>query len=187
MIYIALLRGVNVGGKNPLNMKRLKLSLESSGYAWVETYINSGNILFSDTEKTPSALEKEIEDILQMDFGLNIPVVVRSLEAIRALIKALPESWRNDQEMKCDVIFLWNTCSHEMIRQIVEPKPEIDTVLYLDGAILWAVERKLATKSGLARIVGTSVYRQVTIRNVNTLRNVYHIMCTMENKLKVEA
>lgn len=182
MVYTALLRGVNVGGKNLLNMKHLKVSLESRGYLGVETYINSGNIVFSDGRDALSVIEAEIEDIIQSDFGLKIPVVVRSIKTIQSMMEALPEKWRNDKEMKCDVLFLLGHCTHAMIIQVAEPKPEIDTVITLEGAMLWAVERQLAAKSGLSKIVGTAVYRQVTIRNVNTLRNIYNRMCQLEDK-----
>lgn len=63
MNYVALLRGVNVGGKNKVSMSELKVCFEDLGYQNVSTYINSGNILFTSS-KSAAALAKEIEATL---------------------------------------------------------------------------------------------------------------------------
>ncbi len=55
-------------------------------------------------------------------------------------------------------------------------KPNIDTVKYVPGAILWSIDKINATKSGMSKIVGSKLYQQVTIRNVNTVRKIYKLM-----------
>ena len=78
--------------------------------------------------------------------------------------------------MKCDVLFLWDEVDGETLLRELEIKPNIDTVIYAPGAVLWAVDKCNATKSGLLKFVGTSPYKKTTVRNVNTTRKIYAIM-----------
>lgn len=72
--YIALLRGVNISGKNKVPMAELKLGFESLGFTDVRTWLNSGNVVFSSEETEPAALTGQIEGMIQRRFGLEIPV-----------------------------------------------------------------------------------------------------------------
>lgn len=78
--------------------------------------------------------------------------------------------------MKSDVMFLWDEIDHASLLEKLVIKPNIDTVKYVPGALLWAVEKKQYSKSGLSKLVGTQVYKQMTIRNVNTARKIYELM-----------
>jgi uncharacterized protein (DUF1697 family) len=68
-LFVALLRGVNVGGKNMISMKSLKESFERLGFTQVSTYINSGNIIFTTKETDPRKLEKKIEQMLSKEYS----------------------------------------------------------------------------------------------------------------------
>src|SRR5215510_1140707 len=78
-LFVALLRGVNVGGNNMISMSSLKKSFEATGFTHVSTYINSGNIIFTTKEKDARKLEKRIEQMLSKEYALGSKVVVRSL------------------------------------------------------------------------------------------------------------
>ncbi len=82
--YIALLRGVNVGGKNKISMPELKLAFEEIGFLDVITYINSGNIIFSSNTQDKSKLIRKSESIIEDKFKLSIPVT-RSLNMKRLI------------------------------------------------------------------------------------------------------
>lgn len=176
MVYIALLRGINVGGNNKIDMKLLKHTFEQAGMINVVTYINTGNIIFSYKGPSKTELSSILEKAIHGDFGLQIKVVVRSADDIRRIINAIPDTWKNDKDMKSDVMFLWDEVDDESILKNLIIKPNIDTVKYVPGAILWSVDKKNVTKSGLTKIVGTKLYKQVTVRNVNTARKVYELM-----------
>lgn len=79
-MYVALLRGINVGGKNKVSMKELKLILEEKGYQHVQTYLNSGNILFDSESGEETVLKTELEQILFEHFHLEIPLVLLTSE-----------------------------------------------------------------------------------------------------------
>ncbi len=103
-------------------------------------------------------------------------MVVRSIEDIRKIINAIPDEWKNDKEMKSDVLFLWDGIDDESVLENFVIKPDIDTVKYVPGTILWSVDKKNVTKSGMSKIVGSKLYKQVTIGNVNTARKIYILM-----------
>lgn len=176
MVYIALLRGINVGGKNKIDMKLLKQTFERVGMNEVVTYINTGNIIFSNNGLSKIELSAILEESIHADFGLQIRVVVRSLEDVRGIINAIPETWTNDKDMKSDVMFLWDEIDDESVLEKLVIKSGIDTVKYSPGAILWSVGRENVTKSGMSKIIGSKIYKQVTVRNVNTARKIYELM-----------
>ncbi|MFT4416201.1 DUF1697 domain-containing protein [Fredinandcohnia humi] len=176
MVYIALLRGINVGGKNKIDMKLLKKTFERVGMNDVVTYINTGNIIFSYKDTSKTELSSILEEAIHHDFGLQIKVVVRSVDDVRGIINAIPGTWKNDNDMKSDVMFLWDEIDDESVLESLVIKPNIDMVIYVPGAILWSVDKKNVTKSGMSKIIGTKLYKQVTVRNVNTARKIYELM-----------
>jgi uncharacterized protein (DUF1697 family) len=175
MIYVALLRGINVGGKNKVEMARLKTSFEAIGLSDVRTYINSGNILFS-SDKKPAVITTDIEAAIEKDFGFHVHVLLRDSTNIQALAKAVPLTQVNDTVMKTDIMFLWEDVDRKNVLQELTIKPGIDNVKYLPGAIIWNVKRDDASRSGLMKIIGTPLYKRMTIRNVNTLRKLVELM-----------
>jgi len=181
MVYVALLRGINVGGNNKIDMKQLKQTFERVGMKDVVTYINTGNIIFSNEGLTKTELSRILEGAIQDDFGLQIKVVVRSIDDIQGIIAAIPDTWKNDQDMKSDVMFLWDEVDDESVLENLVIKPTIDTVKYVPGAILWSVDKSTLTKSGMSKLIGTKLYKQVTVRNVNTARKIYELMQTQNS------
>ena len=83
MVYIALLRGINVGGKNKIDMKLLKQMFERVGMNDVVTYINTGNIIFSYEGLSKIELSAILEEAIHNDFKLKIKVVIRSIDDVR--------------------------------------------------------------------------------------------------------
>lgn len=175
MKYVALLRGINVGGKNKVEMTPLKIVFEALGASNVVTYINSGNVIF-DSDETPKKLVKAIEKKIEQAFGFHVHVVLKSKPQIEKINQTLPASWTNSGDQKTDVMFLWEEVDHQDTLKRLTIKPDIDRVKYVTGAILWNVDRDKVTKSGLLKIVGTDFYKKMTIRNANTLRKIHELM-----------
>jgi len=175
MVYVALLRGINVGGNNKVDMKKLKAIFESLGYANVVTYINSGNIVFEESSKEKDVIIREIEDAIKRNFQIDIRVLVKSFEDIRLICNQLPDAWVKSEVMRTDVMFLWDDFDRPEILQQLKMSP-LDNVKYAPGAVLWNVEYKDYTKSGISKLIGTEIFRNMTVRNVNTVRKLYQIM-----------
>lgn len=176
MIYVALLRGINVGGNNKIDMKQLKAAFEQAGMQHVVTYINTGNIIFRNQELNKDELSALLEKTILEHFGLSIKVLIRSMDDYRKVIDSLPETWTNDQTMKSDVLFLWDDIDEEAVLDKLDIRPEYDRVIYAPGAVLWSVDRENAAKSGMHKIIGTKIYSRVTVRNVNTTRKIFELM-----------
>lgn len=176
MIYVALLRGINVGGNNKIDMKQLKATFERIGMSKVVTYINTGNIIFEQNGLSQLELVELIERGIAEDFHLNIKVVIRSMDQYAEMMKAIPAEWRNDTSMKSDIMFLWEDVDNEAVLEQLKIKPSIDTAYYVPGAIIWSVARENVTKSGMSAIIGTAIYKKITVRNVNTTRKIFELM-----------
>lgn len=175
MIYVALLRGINVGGNNKVEMKKLKITFETLGFTNVVTYINSGNIIFEDNTKKNNEIINEIESSIKTDFGLNIKVLVKDFNIINNICKKLPDNWEKNNIMRTDVMFLWEEFDNKIIIEQL-PVKSVDNVKYASGAILWNIEDKDYNKSGMQKLIGTKIYKNMTVRNVNTVRKIYDIM-----------
>ncbi len=176
MTYVALLRGINVGGKNKVEMKQLKAVFEEAGMTSVRTYINSGNVIFSSTMRARARLAGLIADVIAQRFGFKIDVLVRDINSMRRVVEAMPTHWTNDKAMKCDVMFLWGDVDRPSILKQVQFKPEIEDVRFVPGAVLWCADRKNVTRSGYMKLAGTPLYRRMTIRNCNTARKLLQLM-----------
>lgn len=90
-IYIALLRGINVGGKNMIKMAELKKVLQDLGLCDVKTYIQSGNVLFKSNEEE-GALKIKIENAIEAEFGFPVPVILRKAEELEKIAASCPFS-----------------------------------------------------------------------------------------------
>ena len=176
MRYVALLRGINVGGGNKIDMTELKGVFEAVGMTSAKTYINSGNVVFESELLDGARIAKVLEDEIEDRFGFAVRVLVRNTDEIRSVIDALPADWANDQTTKCDVFFLWDDVDGPEILQQLDFDPAMEDVRYTPGAVIRRIDRKNASKSRLTRIVGKPLYQQMTIRNCNTARRLLELM-----------
>jgi len=176
MTYIALLRGINVGGKNKVDMRLLSATFERAGMEQVRTYINSGNVIFRHASRDAKKLSAALEQAIENDFGFRVKVLVRDSASISAMLEALPDDWANDDSAKCDVMFLGDGEDSPDVLGKLTIKPGIDDVRYVPGALLWRVPRPSVTRSGMMRLVGTATYQQMTVRNCNTLRKLAELI-----------
>jgi uncharacterized protein (DUF1697 family) len=176
MVYVALLRGVNVGGNNMMEMRELKAVFEAVGMASVRTFINSGNVIFSSEARDRAELTGPLERGIAGRFGLEVGVLVHDVEEMAAIVDSIPAHWRNDDSHKCDVFFLWPDVDRPSIVDELGSNPEIDEARYVVGAVIRRIDRSNASKSGLLKVVGTPLYRRMTIRNCNTARKLVALM-----------
>jgi uncharacterized protein (DUF1697 family) len=178
MTYVALLRGINVGGKNAVSMAKLKSSFEKLGFDNVKTYINSGNVIFTTPTTPPRKLESVIETALARAFGFPIRVLIRDLREMERVVKSLPKQWKGSTALRCNVIFLGHPIDKPSIVRSLRAKEGVDSVMYRKGALFWSVPFKDVARSGMTRIVGDGIYKEMTIRNQNTTRRIYELMKT---------
>lgn len=176
VVYLALLRGINVGGNAIVRMADLKSCFEGMKFKNVKTFINSGNVIFQSPAKTAAALEEQIEAGIKKTCRMDIRVTVRSRKELAAVCKKLPETWVTDKTTRTDVMFLWPDVDYPKIISEIPSNPEVDRLLYVKGAVIWNVDRADVKRSKVPKIVGSAFYRNMTARNSNTTRKLLALM-----------
>ena len=166
--YVALLRGINVGGRNPVAMAALRKAFEAEGYEAVSTYIQSGNVLF-ESDAPSDSLEDELEGMLERRFGIPLVVVVRSHNQLLTIVKKAPDGFGAAPDTyHSDVIFLKGPLSSRQAMRVVELREGVDQAWPRQGVLYFARLSALRTQSRMSRIVGTPEYQQMTIRSWTT-------------------
>jgi uncharacterized protein (DUF1697 family) len=176
-LYVALLRGINVGGNNLIRMPALKACFEAQGFRDVSTYIQSGNVLFTAARGNQQALTERIERGLSGTFGYKSRVVLRSQAEMQAVVQGAPKDFgTRPDEYRYDVIFLKHPLTAAEAMAGITTNPEVDLVWPGDGAVYFSRLISKASRSHLSRIVGKPVYQHMTIRNWNTTTKLLQLM-----------
>jgi uncharacterized protein (DUF1697 family) len=167
--YVALLRGINVGGANIVKMVDLKASFEAMGFEDVRTYIQSGNVLFAAKSKqNAKALVARIERALTKRFGVARIVVV-SAEELSRVVKEAPRGFgKQPQKYRYDVLFVKAPLTAKAALSEIPTNPEVDTASAGKHAVYFQRLIAKATQSRLSRVVALPIYKNMTIRNWNT-------------------
>lgn len=177
MKYLALLRGINVGGNKMIKMAELRECLEVAGFENVQTYIQSGNIIFESSENDRDKITETIEKTITKDFGHAVPAVVLSQDELEVIVDELPEGWMGDEKWKYNYLFLKTPYDmDEVISSIGNLKPQIETLTPGKGVIYQAI---LFTKFGQTtsgKLASMPVYQIMTIRNHNTVTKLFELM-----------
>src|SRR5262249_47704606 len=156
---------------NRVEMARLRTAIERLGFDGVRTYINSGNLIFETASTDRARLTKRVESAIEEEFGFPVPVLLWTAAEFARLVDSLPEDCVEDETTgRCNVLFLWPDVDNEGVLERMPVNPEVEQVRSLPGAVVWRIDRANATRSRLTKLVGTPLYRQLSIRNSNTVR-----------------
>jgi uncharacterized protein (DUF1697 family) len=167
--YVALLRGINVGGNNLIKMAELKQSFLAMGFTDVETYIASGNVIFSAKPGERGKLVKSIEAGLERAFGYASRVVVVSGDELARVVAEAPAGFgKEPKKYRYDVLFVKPPLVAREALALVPVKQGVDVAVAGEHALYFRRLISKATQSRLSRIVALSIYRDITIRNFNT-------------------
>ena len=175
-VFVALLRGVNVGGNNMISMSSLKGSFEGIGFKQVTTYINSGNIIFKTKEADARKLEKKIEQMLSKEYQLNSKVVVRSLAEMTKLVESLPPEWTGDSGWRYNVIFLRHTIDSEKTLADLPINIDVEQISYRPGTVLWSAQVSELNQTMMVKLSSRKIFQDMTVRNLNTTKKLCALM-----------
>ncbi|WP_188203796.1 DUF1697 domain-containing protein [Desemzia incerta] len=172
MKYIALLRGINVGGKNRVPMKELQKCFLDAGFTGVQTYINSGNVLFeAEKESDEKVLQEDCQTMIQTSFGFPIAVAIISVQNLFQALRQVPEWWGKDPQEKHNALFtIFPATADEIMSEIGEVNSEAERIYCSEMIIFWSSSIQHYSKTKFSKIVGTKPYQKVTIRNANTTK-----------------
>ena len=176
-MYVALLRGINVGGKNLIKMPALKAAFETAGFENVVTYIASGNVLFR-APGSASALAPRIERMLSKAFGYRASVVLRSHPQLRAIVERAPKGFgANPATCRYDVIFLKGPLTAGAALKQVPTREGVDEVYAGPGVLYSSMLISRASQSRLSRAVASMpIYQSMTFRKWNTTTSLLRMM-----------
>jgi uncharacterized protein (DUF1697 family) len=178
MTYVAFLRGVNVGGKGIVSMSAIKEALAALGLSDVRTYINSGNVIFSTRASDAQRLAARIEKALEQHTGMAIKLLVMDHKTLKKMVDAIPRHWVDDKTMRTYVLLLWKELDDRSILDRLPTKPGVDELKYTPGAVVWRVDRQDVGRSQMNRIIGTPMYKKISIRSANTMRKLNELTAT---------
>ena len=176
-LYVALLRGINVGGKNLIKMADLRSCFEGGGFLDVSTFIASGNVLFRANGAAGPKLIKRIEDMLAAAFDYQATVVVRSDKQMKATVEGVPKGFGTQPaRYRYDVLFLKEPLDAASALGTVPKREGVDEVYAGPGALYYSRLVAKAAQSQLSRVVALPIYKQMTIRNWNTTTKLWALM-----------
>jgi uncharacterized protein (DUF1697 family) len=176
MIYVALLRGINVGGKNITSMTALKACLENAGVERVETFIQSGNVIFEAGRKSVAKLAAQIDRAIEAALGIDPRVVVLSRDRLDTVLADAPPAWRSRTDLRMNIAFLRPPLTAAAALDEIDVRPGVDTVEGGTGVLYMSTTLRDLGKSRMSRIVTKPVYQQMTIRTYGTCRKIQSLV-----------
>ena len=178
MKYIALLRGINISGKNKISMSELKLELEKNKYQNVSTYLNSGNVIFESNINNKEDIMKDIYKIIKNKFNLEIPIFVMTSLELEDILNNNPKWWGTEnKEIYDNLIFIIPPTKYEDVYNTIgEPKEDIEKIKEYNNYIFWSYDLKNYRKSNWwNKTASTNISDKITIRTANTMKKVLEI------------
>jgi uncharacterized protein (DUF1697 family) len=175
--YLALLRGINVGGKNLIRMTELAACFVENGFGAVATYIQSGNVLFEAREPSATLLTRRLEEMLATRFDYRASVVVLDRRQLRRVVEQAPDGFGSrPTHQRYDVLFLKPPLTARVAVRTVPAAPGVDQVSAGPGVLYFSRLIRRAAKSRLNRVVSMPIYQSMTIRNWNTTTRLLKLM-----------
>ena len=168
-IYIALLRGINVGGKNIIKMDALKQCFVDLGFSDVQTYIQSGNVIFSTPETDKSTLIKTIENQLFKTFSIEIKTAIITKDELKETVENAPEPFGAEPEKyRYDVWFMLPDVTSDGIASQLRLREGVDFLQVGKNVLYTSRLTSQMSKSYFSKIMQTNLSKSFTIRNWNT-------------------
>lgn len=175
--WLALLRGINVGGRNVIRMADLRAAFEEAGYEDVATYIQSGNVVFRAAKCPRRDLQVRIEAMLREIFDYDARVFLRTRRQLRAVVAGAPAGFGEEPgRFREDVLFLADTLTTRAALADVEVCEGVDQVAAGKGVLYFSRLAAQASKSRLSRLTGLPAYQRMTIRNWRTTNKLLAMM-----------
>lgn len=175
--YIALLRGINVGGNSLIKMAALKACLARDGLEDVKTYIASGNIIFSSTEADQEELAAKINKSIKAEFGLDVSVLVLSEVQYEKIVKDIPEDFGSKEEWRYNVWFLLLPYDmDQVLKDIGEFRADIESLTVGEGVLYQSVFMEKYGRTTTSKLASQPIYKKMTIRNLNTTRKLLDLL-----------
>jgi uncharacterized protein (DUF1697 family) len=174
--FVALLRGINVGGNSIMRMSDLKACFEELEFEGVQTLLQSGNVIFETTSRSGSSLEPKIEKALDDKFGFGTTVMVRSGPEIKKVIAQMPADWSKPEGLRCYLAFTKRPLTPAKAIREIAVREGVDQIAVGPGVIYMTTQMKDLTKSAFNKLASQPLYKLLTIRNLNTTNKIARLL-----------
>ena len=176
-LYLALLRGINVGGKNIIRMTALQACFEIAGFRDVTTVIQSGNVILRADTRSALSVTAALEDALSTQFGYQACVVVLPHAMLAKSVHSAPAGFGADPaHFRYDVVFLRSPLTPARALPSIRTRDGVDSAAAGTHVVYFSRLTAKASQSRLASIVGSPIYPSITIRNWNTTTRLLTLM-----------
>ena len=165
--YVALLRGINVGGKNLVKMADLRGAFETLGFAEVRTFIASGNVLFRAPRQPRAELAARVEPELTARFGVDLKIVLLTAAQLKVIVEGAPRGF-GGEAYRSDVIFIRRPLTVRKAFGALEMREGVDRAWAGRGVVYFSRLAARATSSRMGKVVATPEYKNMTIRSWST-------------------
>ncbi len=159
-----------MGGKNRVAMPALRACFEVAGLKEVSTYINSGNVIFESTETDRVKLVALCEQAIEKQFGFRVVCAVISANELQDAVHQAPKWWDNSEAKHNALFIIAPRTAAQIMHEVGEAKPEYERVAARGPIIFWSAPLETFGRTRYNKIVGTSAYQFITIRNANTTK-----------------
>ena len=122
--YISMLRGINVSGQKKIRMVDLKNMFETLGFGNIQTYVQSGNVVFDSHEQGVVTLQKSIETQIETTFRFSVPVLIRTLDDFKRIIESHP--FKNEEAIRVLVTFLYEHPEQSKLEDLSHYEDKVD-------------------------------------------------------------
>lgn len=168
--YIAFLRAINVGG-HTVKMEHLRGNFESMGFSNVETFIASGNVIFTSRSKNVDAFISKIEKGLQDSFGFEVAAFIRSDSELAAIADYQPfPTPQMDYAVVLNIAFLSASLDDKSKKLVMSLKSEIDDFHVHEREVYWLCLKKQSESKFSNAVLEKTLDRKSTMRGLNTVR-----------------
>ncbi|PZR15560.1 MAG: DUF1697 domain-containing protein [Flavobacterium psychrophilum] len=178
--YLALLRGINVSGKNIIKMESLRKLLEDNGLKNIKTYIQSGNVVFDSAEKSKDKLAETFHSLIKKEYGFDITIFILNRDSLEKSIDDNPFADGREEEAagfkKLYVTFLSGIPSEENIEKLRQAPIGNDQIEIIIDILYFNLESKASDSKLSNNLIETKLKLKATTRNWNTTLKLLSMM-----------
>lgn len=178
--FLALLRGINVSGKKIIKMEDLRRLMGDAGYTNVKTYIQSGNVIFESGETSKDTLARDIEALIEKQYGFDVTVIVTDKLSVEQAIDNNPFTVGREEEpsgfKKLYVTFLSDAPSSENIEKLRQSPIGEDLIEFVGNILYFKLESKASDSKLSNALIETKLRLKATTRNWNTTLKLLSMM-----------
>jgi len=174
--YISLLRGINVSGQKKIKMADLRAHYEAIGFTEVQSYIQSGNVLFKSSINDESAIAKKIANKIKKEYGFDVPILITTKKSLKKIISKNPFAKKADVDIKKLYVTFMAELPNKALSKTLQAHEDPNDEIIIDKQIIYI---HYANGAGRTKLTNNFFERklkvQCTTRNWRTVNKLFEM------------